>query len=173
LRGPASGEAPVGSLTKVEGPDGRIEYTGDDPAFYGTRGGRGQLSRLTRLPSRPTRFATIIVGALETREAVEGKRVSSPDDYPEPIWKGTLFTAYGDNPPSGDVVIAPQEPGDKFAPLSAVADNVEFWSQHALSVDVPPSFREANAEFDDYSDRERSQVYAATLNELPEEDETA
>lgn len=170
LRGPASGEAPVGSLAKVEHEDGRVEYVGDDPAFYGTRGGRNTLSRLTRLPSQPTRYATVIVGNLRLLAA------SSRDTGPqtavtqESLYGGDLFTAYGDNEPSGDTVIAPQEPGDKFADVETLAERVEFWSQHALSVDVPPSFREAAADFADYSDLNRSQIYATTLNELPEEE---
>lgn len=136
LRGPASGEAPV-----------------NEPCvFYGVRGGRPNLSRLTRLPSQPTRYATVIVGNLEA------------DD--DGSYRGTLFTAFGDNPP-GDYTIAPQEPGDPFAPTDeqALAERVAFWRDHALSVDCPPEAIVAHgATASEFQDPTRSQRVAGHVN---------
>lgn len=99
LRGPLSGEPPVG----------------EGSVFYGIRGeGRPNLSRLTALPSAPTRLVTVIVGRLEERDGV---------------WHGTLFTAYGGP-------CAPQEPGDPYLAPERVEASVTFWREHALSVDA-------------------------------------
>ena len=152
LRGPASGEPPVGALVFDE-LTGRV--TGDDPAFYGVRDGRPCLSRLVNTPSTPTRYATVIVGALEEQDGGS--------------FKGTLFTAYGDNAPSDFGVIAPQEPGDPFAPVETLEERVKFWSEHALSADSPIPFREAVADFEDFADLNRSQVYATAVNNKPAE----
>jgi len=141
LRGPASGE----------------ESVAESDVFYGVRGGRPCLSRLSRQPSTPTRFATVIVGNLTKRE--------------DGSFKGDLFTAFGDNPPSEFGVIAPQEPGDKFAPVETLGERVEFWQQHALSSDSPMPIREAVATFADFADPERSQFYADAVNKRPEGEE--
>jgi hypothetical protein len=140
LRGPASGEAPV--------PESSV--------FYGVRGKRPCISRLTALPSQPTRFATLIVGALE--EQADGS------------WKGVLFTCYGDNAPSNDTVIAPQEPGDKFAPAETLAERVEFWQSHALSTDIPPEWVPALgvATFAEFASLEGSQAVADRTNKAQE-----
>lgn len=100
LRGPLSGEAPVGEAD----------------AFYGIRGEkRPNLSRLTALPSAPTRLVTVIVGRLE--QGADG------------VWSGVLFTAYGGP-------CAPQEPGDPYLVPERLAASQAFWREHALSVDA-------------------------------------
>jgi hypothetical protein len=93
LRGPMTGEAPVA----------------ESDVFYGVRGERPNVSRLTRLPATQSRTVTVVVTGIE-----DGK--------------GTLATAYGGP-------LAPQEPGDPFLPAEKLQESVEFWSQHALSLD--------------------------------------
>jgi hypothetical protein len=97
LRGPETGEAPVS----------------ESDVHYGTRGGRPNVSRLTRLPSTQDNRVTVLI----SRESEEAD------------W--TLITAYGGP-------LAPQEPGDEFLAPENHAASVKFWSEHALSVDGSP-----------------------------------
>ena len=97
LRGPETGESPVS----------------ESDAHYGTRGGRPNVSRLTRLPSTQDNRVTVLTS-----------RADENADW-------TLITAYGGP-------LAPQEPGDPFLPAEKLAASVKFWSEHALSVDGSP-----------------------------------
>lgn len=112
LRGPVTGEPPVS--------EGEV--------FYGTRGTRPNVSRLTLLP--PTRSDTVtVIGGHSKEHPNEGC---------------ILFTAYGGP-------LAPQEPGDPYLAPEGREGSLAFWREHALAVDVTGSTRVDGASWDTYS----------------------
>lgn len=112
LRGPVTGEAAVS----------------EDDVFYGTRGTRPNVSRLTLLPPTASDTVTVIGGHSKER----------------PNEGCILFTAYGGP-------LAPQEPGDPYLAPEGRDASLAFWREHALAVDVTGSTRVDGASWDTYS----------------------
>jgi len=97
----------------LRGPETGEAPVAESDVHYGTRGGRPNVSRLTNLPATQDSRVTVLIS--QAKDATD--------------W--TLVTAYGGP-------LAPQEPSDAFLPAEKLADSVEFWGQHALSVDGSP-----------------------------------
>ena len=123
--------------------------TGEPPvrareAFYGVRGeGRPNLSRMTALPSTTSRVVVVVVVGLSAGEGGS--------------FEGKLATVYGGP-------LAPQEPGDPYLDPTRVAASVDFWGEHALSVDGSPSTRTApGATFATFAAPAASQAAAKAL----------